>query len=156
MKYFSYFAAGLAVVALAYFGFSGRGKVKPNNDQVTDLPAMATQTQWETKVDERQPVTIAVTPLDLGAGAGLWKFEVALDTHSGSLDLDPTMIAELLDGRGNAFKPISWEAPGPGGHHREGILTFRPINPSPAILELKFKNVGGIPERIFRWDLKQN
>jgi hypothetical protein len=80
-----------------------------------------------------------------------WKFQVVFDTHSGSLDDDLLTVASIVDDRGNAYQPTVWEGPGSGGHHREGALTFEAINPVPSYLELKIKDVGGIPERSFRW-----
>ena len=59
-----------------------------------------------------------------------------------------------MDDKGNTYQSTMWEGSGPGGHHREGILVFNEINPTPAYIELKIKNVGGVPERLFKWDIK--
>ena len=112
------------------------------------------QQQWETKTDEQPPVTVTVTPVEFGKEVRIWKFDVAFDTHSGSLDSNPLTIATLIDDGGNVYEPIAWEGVGPGGHHREGILVFDAITPAPSFIELKVEDVGGIPERSFKWNLE--
>ncbi len=142
MKYSPYIFVVLAAGLLIYFGFSSE---KFSN---------TSQDKWETKVDGQPPVTIQVTPVEFGKSSKQWKFDVVFTTHSGSLDDDPVKIALLMDNNGNIYQPIAWEGPGPGGHHREGVLIFNPIKPLPKYVELKIKNVGDVPERSFRWDLK--
>ncbi|HEY4477615.1 MAG TPA: hypothetical protein VJB56_03205 [Candidatus Paceibacterota bacterium] len=141
----------LVVIFLFYVWFSRDQKLEPSNDKET---AQQLLEQWETKTDEQLPVTIAVTPIELGKDAKTWKFDVAFTTHSGSLDDDPVKIASLIDNKGNTYQPKMWEGPGPGGHHREGVLIFDAMNPTPEYITLKIKNVGGITERLFKWDIK--
>lgn len=141
----------LIVIFLFYVAFSDNQKAQPRYDQETEQHPPE---QWETKTDEQLPVTIAVTPIEFGKDAKTWKFDIVFTTHSGSLDDDPVKIAFLMDNTGNTYQPTLWEGPGPGGHHREGILVFDAITPAPAYIELKIKNVGGIPERLFKWDIK--
>ncbi|MFA5821352.1 MAG: hypothetical protein WC873_04650 [Candidatus Gracilibacteria bacterium] len=147
MKYFKFAPIVLALVFLLfyYFGIYEGEKPSPQTDQ---------QTQGNTKVDEQPPVTIGVTPVNLGQDAKVWRFAVVFDTHSENLDQDPTKIAVLVDDENNAYLPTAWEGPGPGGHHREGFLIFDSITPTPAYVELKIKDVGGVPERSFRWNLE--
>lgn len=157
MKYIRFIMIGLAFVFLIYVFFVVYQSRTKNNEQNTPLPyAGETQQQWETKTDDRPPVTIKVTPAELGMAKGVqaWKFDIAFDTHSGSLDQDLMQIATLVDDKENVYKPTGWEGSGPGGHHREGILVFGPISPFPQSVELKIKDVGGIPERSFKWDIK--
>lgn len=124
--------------------------------QNTPIPTNQTETskqQWETKTDDQPPVTVKVTPVELGKDAQTWKFDIAFDTHSGSLDQDPIKVISLSDDKGNSYQPIIWEGSGPGGHHREGALIFNSIQPAPKYVELKIKDVSGIDERTFRWNL---
>ena len=107
--------------------------------------------KWETKPDDQSLVTVAVTPIEIGAAAKLWKFNVVLTTHSGSLDQDLVQVAELTDGQGRTYKPIAWEGAPVGGHHREGVLVFNAIAVAPTSVELKIKNIGGGPDRLFKW-----
>lgn len=154
MKYLLYIIIGLATVALLYFGVFNRKQPQSSNNQQTGQPVDTAQDNWGTKTDDRPPVMIKVTPVEPGLRAQTWKFQMVFDTHSGSLDDDLLTAVSLVDDEGNARRPISWEGPGPGGHHREGVLVFEAINPMPSYVELKIKNVGGIPERSFKWNLK--
>lgn len=106
-----------------------------------------------TKESSESPVTIAVTPRALEESSTSWDFEIALNTHSEELSADLVAVSELVDDSGKSYKPTSWEGSPPGGHHRQGILKFNSISPRPKSIELKIKNVGGIPERNFKWNL---
>jgi hypothetical protein len=99
-------------------------------------------------------VTVAITPQNLGAGAKSWDFKVVLDTHSGSLDDDLIRSAVLLDGKSGRHVPVKWEGAGPGGHHREGTLTFTAISPRPEAIELRIQRPGEPKPRVFNWRLK--
>ncbi len=154
MKYLPYLIVGLIAVALFYFGIFNRGEPQPGNNQQTEQPMNTAKGNWETQTNDQPPVTIKATPVEFGRGVETWKFQVVFDTHSGSLDDDPLMAVSLADDQGNAYRPISWEGPGSGGHHREGLLAFKAINPAPSYVELKIKNVGGVPERTFKWNVK--
>lgn len=164
MKYLLYIIVGLAAVTLFYFGIFNREQPQPSNNplrqsdseasQQTEQPVNTAQGNWETKVDDQPPITIKVTPIEFGKGAETWKFQVVLDTHSGSLDDDLLTVVSLADDQGDTYRPTAWEGPGPGGHHLEGTLTFNPVQPLPGYVELKIKNVGGVPKRSFRWNLE--
>lgn len=138
--------------------WSGKNFIKQRSEasQQMEQPLNIAQNNWETKINDQPPVNIKITPVELGMSKGVqaWKFDVAFDTHSGSLDQDPVQVAILIDDKGNIYKPTGWEGPGPGGHHREEILVFDPINPFPQSVELKIKDIGGIPERSFKWNIQ--
>lgn len=157
MRYLLYISVVLIVVSLLYyFGvFDGQKQQSSNSQQTERQVNVAPQKQWETKTDEQPPVTIKITPVELGEDVSIWRFSVVFDAHSGSLDQDPTKVALLSDDKGNIYQPSAWEGPGPGGHHREGVLVFDAIsNPTPAYVELNIKDVGGIPERAFKWNIQ--
>lgn len=136
--------------------WSGKSFVKQRSEdgQQIEQPVNRAQGNWETKTDDRPPVTIKVTPVELGKGAETWNFQVVLDTHSGSLDNDLLAAVSLADDKGNVYRPVAWEGPGPGGHHREGVLRFIPLSPAPPAITLNIRDVGGIAERIFTWEIK--
>ena len=125
------------------------GEASPQAEQ-QNVP----QNQWETKTDDQSPVTVTVTPLELGKDAQAWKFDIVFDTHSGSLDDDLLIAAVLIDDNGAAYQPTAWEGSGPGGHHREGVLVFDVISPTPSQVTLKIKSVGGVIERTFVWSVE--
>jgi len=99
-------------------------------------------------------VTVAVTPQNLVASAKSWDFKVVLDTHSGELNDDFVKTTTLLDDKGGRHVPVQWEGAGPGGHHREGVLKFKPVSPTPATVDLQIKRMGEANPRSFRWQLK--
>src|SRR5262245_50416223 len=98
-------------------------------------------------------VTLAVTPADVGPGAKVWSFRVALDTHSQDLSDDLAKSAVLLDGKGRESKPLAWDGAPPGGHHREGVLRFPAFDPLPEEIELRVKRTGEREPRALRWQL---
>ena len=117
--------------------------------QVNDFP----QITLGQKIDEQSSVTVIVTPIDILSQSKEWKFDVGMNTHAVELDQDMTKIAVLVDDQGKEYKPIAWEGP-IGGHHREGVLIFKQINPASKSVELKIKDIGGVAERLFKWDLE--
>lgn len=143
MKYTRFIPAAIIAVLLVYFFSAVNRNVKESQTE-----------NFEAKTDARGPVSITVTPQVLGKDDPQWKFEVAFNTHSDSLDQDPVRVTTLVDDKGNVRKPLSWQGAGPGGHHREGALAFNAVQPIPQTVEIKIKDVGGVPERSFKWDLK--
>ena len=110
-----------------------------------------TKKMWESKSDERGAVAISVTPLELSSTAPEWKFDVVLNTHSVELDWDMVKVTTLVDDAGNSYKPQKWEGAF-GGHHREGVLIFTPIVPTPKFIELKI--AGDVePAKSFSWSI---
>ena len=119
---------------------------------VIALPATAAELGTQQNSD--RGVTVAVTPQNLSAGAKTWDFKIVLDTHSADLNDDLVKSALLLDGAGGQHAPIAWDGAPPGGHHREGVLRFKPVTPQPAAIELKITRTGEPGPRSFRWPLK--
>ena len=107
-----------------------------------------TQQKWESKVDDQTSVTVTVTPSDLSAESGEWKFDIVMSTHSVELDQDMTKVAILVDDFDKEYSPIRWEGAPAGGHHREGVLIFAPVAPYPQDLKLNIKDIGGV-QRLF-------
>lgn len=149
MKYLIY--ALIAVTAgLVIFYLVANGPAPKSNGGGQDKAG-----RWETKTDDTPPVTIDVVPVELGASAEVWKFNIRFTTHSGNLDEDPAKAIILVDDKSKTHKPTAWEGPGPGGHHIQGVLAFKAVTPTPSSVELKIRRVGGVPERSFRWNLRQ-
>ncbi len=146
----------ISVLALVFVGVSlVLYNPKPSSRPPQDNSSTSgVKQKWETRTDEQANVTVVVTPLNLSSQSTEWKFDIGMNTHSVELDQDPVQIVTLVDDKGNVYKPLSWEGAGPGGHHREGVLIFNAIQPMPQTVELKIKDIGGIPERSFKWGLK--
>ena len=115
----------------------------------TGVPSSSNVQKWETKTEEQANVTVVITPLDLSPQSTEWKFDVGMNTHSVELDQDMTKSAVLIDDQGKEYKALNWNGP-VGGHHREGVLTFSQITPTPKLVELKISGIGGV-DRLFKW-----
>ncbi len=81
------------------------------------------------------------------------RFHVVLDTHSVDLDsYDLKGLTFMRDENGKAYDLTAAENKG-GGHHREIVLLFAKPDAGVKRLELVIKDVAGIKERVFRWNL---
>lgn len=118
------------------------------------LVSTAADAQLATRKSSDRGVTVAVTPANLAADAKTWDFSLVLDTHSQELSDDLPASALLVDSEGREFKALAWEGAAPGGHHRSGVLKFKPIAPQPRVVELRMKRPGEAKARVFRWELK--
>ena len=98
-------------------------------------------------------VTVSVKPVDLTAAAKAWTFSVTLNTHTGDLSDDLTRTATLVDASGKPQRPTGWQGSAAGGHHRSGMLRFKPLSPRPDALELRMARPGETAPRTFRWKL---
>ncbi|MBI2880151.1 MAG: hypothetical protein HYY21_01080 [Candidatus Tectomicrobia bacterium] len=110
-------------------------------------------------------VTIDVTPLPAKGGSQDLRFSVRMDTHSVALDDYDMVKASLLrNGRGRAVRAGAWADPTGGGHHREGVLVFplkekegtSVLTEGAQFIEVVIRDVAGVPERVFRWNLPLN
>ena len=82
------------------------------------------------------------------------RFQVVLDTHSVGLDgYDLKSITVLRDDTGKSYLPAGAENKG-SGHHREITLSFPKVSPEAKRLEIVIKDIAGVKERSFRWDLQ--
>ena len=82
------------------------------------------------------------------------RFQVVLDTHSVNLDAyDLKSIAVLRDDTGKAYPSTGVENKG-GGHHREAIMSFSKLSPDVKRVDLVIKDVAGVKERVFRWNVE--
>ncbi|MEK7138158.1 MAG: hypothetical protein AAB787_01485 [Patescibacteria group bacterium] len=107
-----------------------------------------------TVISDEGGVEVAVTPINPSSGSKEWLFKVDLTTHSVELGEDMTLVSELILDSGEVIRPTSWEGSPPGGHHRNGVLEFVGVSKTVSGLTLKIKNVGGVLEREFKWNLK--
>lgn len=109
------------------------------------------------RVNDAGPVEIALVflnPIEKEAGSDI-AFQVRMNTHSVNLEAyDMAKVSSLqVDGRPEQ-KPLGWFKPGGGGHHVSGVLKFSGPIPSDAkSLRVVIRDVGGVPERVFEWQL---
>ncbi len=144
MKNLKYFAIVSLVLIAVYLVMSG-GSASEGTD-------IAIEPQWSNQIVDQENITVSVTPIDLSESAEKWKFKVVIDTHSVELDQDLTASSYITDDNGNIEFPVEWDGSSPGGHHREGVLSFEAIEPFPSFLELRISDVGEA-ERLFQWNL---
>lgn len=93
----------------------------------------------------------------IGTGASFITFNVSMNTHSVELDdYDLEKLTIIRDDDGNEYLPLSWDS-APGGHHRQGTLTFtlpETLSQGTAkYLEMVINDVAGIAERVLIWQL---
>lgn len=100
-------------------------------------------------------VMVTVTPVTVSETADTWRFDVRLNTHVAPITQDIAAVSVLDDGHGHSQRPSAWNGDPPGGHHRKGILVFRPISPMPGSITLHIREVGDVPDRSFTWNLKR-
>lgn len=82
------------------------------------------------------------------------RFQVVLDTHSVDLDAyDLNTHAVLRDGAGKTYAPVAAENKG-GGHHRQVTLIFPKLTQESKRVELVIKDIAGVKERTFVWNLE--
>lgn len=98
-------------------------------------------------------VTVAVTYTNPRRGEAP-RFQVTLNTHSVDLDTyDFKTLSLLRDDAGNTYAPTKVENKG-SGHHRQVALTFPKISEGTKRVEVIIKDIAGVKERTFRWELK--
>ena len=117
-----------------------------------------------TQEDKQGAVTVTATLLtpDKPRADGKLGVQVKLDTHAVDLDqYQLEKLAVLQDAQGREIQAVGLESPSGSGHHREGVLTFpgtdasgKPLlSPEAKSLTLLLRGIGGVEERVFRWQL---
>jgi hypothetical protein len=116
------------------------------------LAIAATGWSYEDKSNNQNGVRVQVTPVVLSPNKPA-EFKIRLNTHSGNLGQDLTLVAELRDDQGRSYKALEWRGSPPGGHHRSGDLTFEALNDTAREVTLIIREVGGVDERAFSWKI---
>lgn len=117
------------------------------------LAGVAAGQEALSKRDAGGPVAVTVTLLERPVIGASVRARVALDTHSVGLDgikFDEAVIVRAPDG--TELPPASVERGTGDGHHREAVLIF-PAPGQSGALTIVVKNVGGIAERAFSWEV---
>lgn len=118
---------------------------------VAHAPSVAAASGLAAQVNREGPVQVRVKPRSLAADAKVWEFEVAFNTHSVPIGGDPAKFSVLVDTSGKSHTAMSWQGDPPGGHHRRGVLQFKPLANEKAV-ELHINGVAGVATRSFRWE----
>ena len=125
----------------------GQMQGKGQENQITDSTGITIEAQ-------AAEVTVKVTYSNFEAAIPV--FNVVLDTHSVELDQYRFEdIVVLRDQAGKEHKPQITSTKG-SGHHREAVLEFKNADLSDSdYVELVIKNLPGVPERVFKFDLTE-
>jgi hypothetical protein len=106
-----------------------------------------------TRTNSDGGVTAKVTYLNPG-GTEDTRFEISLDTHSVDLDsYDLKALSSLRDDAAKVYQPTKVENKG-SGHHRQVVLIFPKTTSGSKGLELVIRDIAGVKERSFVWDLQ--
>lgn len=126
----------------------------PRNDGPQQTPTVSAPEQdaLQPKTDSQGEVEIEVAPLNISKESASWDFQISTNTHTVEIQEDLSAAFDLVDDKGSVYEPIEWNG-APSGHHRTGILRFQPISPFPSFIEMRIKEIGGVPLRVLRWDL---
>lgn len=151
MNYKNIFIICLIAILAAFVVYRFVSNISQNYKNITQLQS---QNSLTTQTNSEGSVTVKVTPENISEDKKIWQFQIVLDTHTGSLDEDLTKSPVLI-GDQEELQPAAWEGAPPGGHHREGLLTFESFSQTPKSVTLILRNVGGVAERSFSWSLKQ-
>lgn len=148
----------ILLIALAIIiGLFIIGSVKNNDKVVTDRDSGNTAVQeksgLEPQKNEGGNVTVTVKPKNLKIGSKP-EFEIQFETHSVDLSFDVAKQASLVDDQGKSIKGAVWNGTPPGGHHRDGTLSFDGTLVGAKSIDLIIKDVAGIAERKFKWNLQ--
>lgn len=141
-------ALSLVVVLLFFLITACSGKTPVTSPS----PDAANQIFLSAQEDSRGGLTVVVEGV-LRLGEPL-ELKVSLDTHTGSLDFDLTKLATLEDSLGGRYFPTEWRGSPPEGHHRSGSLLFPPLQGKPEWLRLTLRNLYGVPQRTFTWQIR--
>lgn len=104
------------------------------------------------QINEEGGVSVETVLTELSAGAPV-KFNITFTTHQGDLNLDLLKQAVLFDDQGKAYAPQSWDG-GSGGHHLSGNLVFSSLPARTKKIKLVIKDIYGVAEREFEWELE--
>ena len=106
-----------------------------------------------TRHDRQGPVTVAVTLTAPPVSGSPLTVRVVLDTHSVALDtvaFDRAVALRKSDGSEEA--PSAVEQLSGSGHHRQAMVVFPAIEGATEV-RIVVRDVGGIPERVFAWEV---
>lgn len=117
-------------------------------------PGPVSAQQGLSKRDGQGPVAVTVTLLEAPVPGSPVKVKVPLDTHSVALDgIKFEEVVALGGPEGAAIAPTAIEQAKGAGHHREAVSAFPPLPAGAREVRIAVRNVGGIGERTFAWDL---
>jgi hypothetical protein len=132
----------LLLVATFAISFAACGGGDDTSNATVGRKRLATRSAGVGSVDVR------ASPLQVSDRAAA--FKISLDTHSGDLGIDLKKAATLTV-NGTDWPIASFDGDGPGGHHREGTLSFRAAGAPQGEMRLRIEGLDRPAE--FTWSL---
>lgn len=118
------------------------------------VPGLVAAQGGLSKRDGQGPVAVTVALIEAPATDSPVRVKVSLDTHSVALDgIKFEDVVALGGPEGAAVLPTAVEQAKGAGHHREAVLAFAPLPAGAREVRITVKNVGGVGERNFKWEL---
>lgn len=140
------------VIVVLFLGTKAVKKTEPSSEAKPTSKVNQSEDSLNTQESEGGNVTVTVKPKTLKVGENP-SFELEFETHSVNLDFDVAKQSYIVDDKGKRFNNGIWNGSPPGGHHRNGTLSFNNSLTQTNYVELIIKNIAGISERKFRWEL---
>ena len=108
---------------------------------------------FERQSNRGNGVRVDVQPVQLVPGKPA-KFKIKMNTHSVELNQNLLNISSLRDEQGREYRIEKWDGSEPGGHHRNGVLSFSELAPNPGVVTLVISDIANVPARTFTWPVK--
>jgi len=136
---------GLAIAVIAVYSFT-------QNHEGFELikASRAAELGYSPQISNEWEIKVTATLQTITNDVNTWDVEVAMETHTKALNDDLTKSAVLV-AQGKQYLPSGWAGAPPGGHHRNGRLSFKAIAPRPASVELQIRLENDPAPRIFKW-----
>ena len=124
---------GILIYSAKYANNQEKTNALQTEIEVTPTQVISVPPRSDTKSVGIGNVVYKISPKNLSPDLDIWEFEIVLDTHTGSLDQDLAQVITLTDNQNNVNKAISWQGDPPGGHHRVGVLQFKPFKETESV-----------------------
>ncbi len=146
----------LLIILVFVVLFLGINAVKKTDKKSAGIKAVSSVSKQEENLNSQENeggnVTVKVKPKVLKIGEKP-SFNIVFETHSVDLAFDVAQISSFVDDKSNIYSNSNWKGTVPGGHHREGTLTFNTVLSETKFVELIIKDVGGVSQRKLKWEL---
>lgn len=147
----------IAFGVVVLFFISNLTQNKPKLSTIQDnsaktKPILSQKDKLSPQDNEGGNVTVTAEPEVLKIGQTP-KFKLEFNTHSEELSFDVAKQSYVLDDMGNKLDGATWNGSPPGGHHRNGTLTFSGSLSQTKYIEFIITDIAGVEERKFKWEL---
>jgi|SRR3990172_5552283 len=132
----------LVGAAVLWLGSRDGSTPRPTDSTVSEGSIFEGASRLPPRVVDAGGVQVNIEPIELDEDGAV--FAVALDTHEGDLPVDLARTTRLEVDGVDWGKPV-WSGSPPGGHHREGELSFDPGGPVAGTARL---TIDGLPDPV--------